>query len=86
MSIVENQLSRRSLMMELNNIVSQLKEVFNQLDKKDSTERQKYELERAKDKYFEELNQLLPTLTEENKGLYGEYFVKQVKITYLKNK
>lgn len=83
MEIIVNEYNDINLIVELDSVVQNLKEIFSELDRKGSTQGQKYDLEKAKDKYFEELNELLPKLTEGKNGLYGEYFVRQARPRYM---
>lgn len=78
MEIVVNRWSNSHLMGELDNVVQNLKQVFVELDRQEWAQGEKYDLEKAKDKYFEELNELLPKLIEGKNTLYGEYFTKQI--------
>ncbi|MGL6174939.1 MAG: hypothetical protein ACRC1P_10080 [Cellulosilyticaceae bacterium] len=61
-----------SLIFKLDCTVENLKGVFEQLNGVGFSEREKNDLERQKDRYFRDLNELLPQLASYN-NLYGEY-------------
>ena len=72
------------LMMQLDSVVENLRNVFYQLNGvgENLNPVDKMNLEIEKDQYFRALNEILPRLAEQENGLYGNYITQKLEQIY----